>query len=647
LRQRLLFEYYREKNVMHTDSAHRISEYFSKSKSKLFSRLLKALIILASIMYLTACTPGNGEPTYSVGGTVSGLEGSGLIMLNNGGDNLSISADGSFTFATKLTSGKDYSVTIGAYPDNPLQTCTVTNASGTINGADVNNIAIECKSIFTVGGTVGGLTGSGLVLKKNGGDDLSIAADGSFTFATTMYNSDAYAVTVGTQPSGQYCTLTNASGTISEANVINVGVTCRTLYTVGGTISGLTGSGLVLINNGGDDLSISANGSFTFASKIASGNAYAVTVGTRPSGQVCNITNSSGTISGANVTDVAVQCINQRFAYVVSASPGTVSAFTVNTTTGALTLITGSYVSSGKWSSSIAVDPAVKFAYVSNASSNNVSAYAINATTGMLTEISGSPFAAASYPLSIAVEPAGKFVYTANAYSNNVSAYMINATTGALTEITGSPFSAEYYPVSITVDPAGKFAYVANAGSNNVSAYAINATTGALAQISGSPFSAGANPGSIAVDPTGKFAYAADNFTGVVKAFRINSSTGALTEISGSPFAAGTKPSQIAIDPTGKFLYTTNHDSNNVSAYTINATTGALTQISGSPFAAGYGYPTSIAMNPSGNFVYVGSANSNYVYAYTINAITGALTQITGSPFGGAKGPQNLSIIVK
>lgn len=77
-------------------------------------------------------------------------------------------------------------------------------------------------------------------------------------------------------------------------------------FTVSGTVSGLTGTGLILQNNAGDDLSISSDGTFTFSTAISDGDTYHVTVLTPPSGQACAITNASGTISGANVTDVKV-----------------------------------------------------------------------------------------------------------------------------------------------------------------------------------------------------------------------------------------------------------------------------------------------------------------------------------------------------
>lgn len=162
---------------------------------------------------------------------------------------------------------------------------------------------------YTVGGTVSGLSGT-VVLQNNGGDDLSISADGAFTFATRLNDGSAYAVTVATQPSGQSCSVSNGTGTISGASVTNVQVACGTSnYTVGGTVSGLNGS-VVLQNNGGDNLTISADGPFTFASALANGSAYAVNVLTQPSAQSCTVSNGSGTIAGANITNVTVACIS-------------------------------------------------------------------------------------------------------------------------------------------------------------------------------------------------------------------------------------------------------------------------------------------------------------------------------------------------
>ncbi|MBX3688782.1 S8 family serine peptidase, partial [Dokdonella sp.] len=98
------------------------------------------------------------------------------------------------------------------------------------------------------------------------------------------------------------------TGSLAEWCLIPTTATGAT-YTVGGSVSGLTGSGLVLsLNAGAQTLPVAADGAFTFPTGLTGGASYAVTVGTQPAGQVCNVSNGSGTIGSANVTDVAVTC---------------------------------------------------------------------------------------------------------------------------------------------------------------------------------------------------------------------------------------------------------------------------------------------------------------------------------------------------
>lgn len=86
-------------------------------------------------------------------------------------------------------------------------------------------------------------------------------------------------------------------------------VTITGSYTIGGTISGLNGT-VVIRNNEGNNLSASSNGNFTFSNAVADGGSYAVTVLSQPFGQNCTVSNHSGTVSGANVTNVGVVCEN-------------------------------------------------------------------------------------------------------------------------------------------------------------------------------------------------------------------------------------------------------------------------------------------------------------------------------------------------
>src|SRR5260370_36364599 len=80
-----------------------------------------------------------------------------------------------------------------------------------------------------------------------------------------------------------------------------------TTYRIGGAVSGLSGT-VVLQDNGGDDLSVSASGTFTFATGLTAGSAYNVTVKTNPAGQTCSVANGTGTVGSSNVTNIAVTC---------------------------------------------------------------------------------------------------------------------------------------------------------------------------------------------------------------------------------------------------------------------------------------------------------------------------------------------------
>jgi hypothetical protein len=250
--------------------------------------------------------------TYRIRGTVSGLAGSGLVLLDNGGDALHVAADGSFAFSTPVASGARYAVTVGIQPAGPSQTCTVTGGSGTVAAADVSGVTVTCvTNRFLVRPTVTGLAGSGLVLRNNGGDPLDVWWNGTFSFATALLPGSPYAVTVATQPTSpwQTCTVTGGTGTVGDADVSGVAVGCATnTYRIGGTVTGLTGSGLVLRDNGGDALTVSANGAFTFPTRVASGSTYAVTVRTQPAGQVCSVSSGSGTVAGSDVGGVTVFC---------------------------------------------------------------------------------------------------------------------------------------------------------------------------------------------------------------------------------------------------------------------------------------------------------------------------------------------------
>jgi len=245
------------------------------------------------ISSLAACSGGIGASStsgagavseYTVSGSISGLTGSGLMLDNNGTDDVTVSADGTFTFAIPLVPGDSYSITVRKQPTAPNQTCTVANGSGTVTGSNITGLAVTCANKTSpkdvIGGTVEGLLGSGLVLQNNFGDNLAVAADGGFAFATQLVGGAAYSVSVLSPPLNPYqnCVVANGGGIVGANDVLNVAVTCKSnpnpTFSISGTVSGLSGgSTIVLQNNGRDDLTIKANGAFPpFTIQIPSGS---------------------------------------------------------------------------------------------------------------------------------------------------------------------------------------------------------------------------------------------------------------------------------------------------------------------------------------------------------------------------------------
>lgn len=169
---------------------------------------------------------------HSVGGVVTGLAGSGLVLHSSvdgdAGEDLGIATPGTFVFPTEAVPGDAYTVTVVSSPTSPRQTCSVVNGTGTVGAVNVTDIAVSCETnSYAVGGTVSGLDGvSGLVLQDNGADDLAVTADGPFAFGTLVESGAAYAVSIRSQPADRQCSVAGGQGTVGGADVTSVAVSC-------------------------------------------------------------------------------------------------------------------------------------------------------------------------------------------------------------------------------------------------------------------------------------------------------------------------------------------------------------------------------------------------------------------------------------
>jgi hypothetical protein len=134
-----------------------------------------------------------------------------------------------------------------------------------------------------------------------------VSTNGSFLFPVQLPEGSAYAVTVGTQPTGQTCTVAGGTGTVASPGVTSVTVSCTTAYSIGGVVQGAAGGVGTLLDNGADSVTVPAiNGTFFFPVHLLSGAAYAVTVGIQPAGGTCSIISGTGVVANADVVDVTV-----------------------------------------------------------------------------------------------------------------------------------------------------------------------------------------------------------------------------------------------------------------------------------------------------------------------------------------------------
>ena len=220
-------------------------------------------------------------------------------------------------------------------------------------------------------------------------------------------------------------------------------------------------------------IAIHPSGQFVYAVNSGTGDISAFQVNPT-SGALTEIEGSPFAV-GQFILTFAAMYPSGGFLYVTgfaqTAGAGFVFPLAINSTTGAVSFTAGSQVAAGIAPIGIDVDAIDNFLYVANEGDSNgppvvsgsIFAYRINATTGALMPIAGSPFATAgSYPSQIAVDRSCRFLYATN---NNVGSpglaadyllgFSIDPLAGTLTAVPGSPFntSASGDPFGIALAP--------------------------------------------------------------------------------------------------------------------------------------------------------------------------------------------------
>jgi DNA-binding beta-propeller fold protein YncE len=252
--------------------------------------------------------------------------------------------------------------------------------------------------------------------------------------------------------------------------------------------------------------------------------------------------------------------------FVANNGSDDISVFKFDGFTGALTPAAGSPLKGVPTPIGVATDALGKFLYVTNtnlgtlASTNSISAFSIDTTTGALTPAAGSPFATGTTPIGLAADPNEMFVYVGDHMANvsstaaAISAFNVSATDGSLTRVGGAPsqqascgiscHNNPLHPLRLAIHPAARFAYVTGVGENSVFAFSLS---NGFLTAAASPVATGQHPFGMAFDPTGIFLYVANKVDNNISGYSVNSMTGMLTPLSHSPFPVGSGPVGIVI----------------------------------------------------------------------------------------------------
>jgi len=222
--------------------------------------------------------------------------------------------------------------------------------------------------------------------------------------------------------------------------------------------------------------------------------------------------NSLGTPVNVNTANNPVSVAIANFnptVYVVSQDPTTpqVLAFTEDTSSGALTPVTGTTAlagyAAGVQPSAIAEDPTGRFVYVTDKAANQLIGYTVLAGGTLLPMVNG-PFATGLYPVALLVDPRGEYIYVSNYNAKTISAYALNVSNGTPSGVAGTSVTTGTGPTAIALDPAlGIYLYTANFQEASVSGLQLNPSTGALTGIQNTPYPSAGSPTSVVIVANG------------------------------------------------------------------------------------------------------------------------------------------------
>ncbi len=282
-----------------------------------------------------------------------------------------------------------------------------------------------------------------------------------------------------------------------------------------------------------------------------------------------NVYKTTGTLPTAVAIDPQNAFLYVTFTYQTGYSatapgPGGVSIFPINADNSLGTPLTQNV---GNNPVSVTTSYFNHFVYVldqETAPNATILGFSQNQTTGALTPVAGttistvagktvaSGYAAGVVPTAIVEEPTSRFVYVTDEIANQLIGYEVQAS-GALTALVNGPFATGLYPVNLTIDPTGRLIYVVNYNGSSLQGYMISQSTGTPSPSVGAFATAtGTGPTCVAIDPSlGTFLYTSDSLDDTVTGEKLVPNTGGLQPVQNSPFISDKQPTCLTIVPNG------------------------------------------------------------------------------------------------
>ena len=277
--------------------------------------------------------------------------------------------------------------------------------------------------------------------------------------------------------------------------------------------------------------------------------------------------------------------------------------------------------------------------YSGNANSGSVSAFTIDHTTGKLTLLNIVPSRGAD-PCHLTTDRTGRWLFVANYSGGSIAVFPIQDN-GALSEasqiVQHSGFT-NVDPVrqeaphahSVDISPDNKFLYVSDLGNDQIVVYNFDAASGKLTQRATTQLKPGSGPRHMAFSRDLRYLYSLSELSATITTFRHDAATAALEELQTittlpKDFTGDKGAAEIAIDPTGRVLYASNRGHDSIAIFTIDAEQGRLTP-AGNVSTQGR-TPRAFAIDPTGTHLIAANQNSQNLVVLQINPDTGALIQ--------------------